>query len=510
MAGLRILLKLSDTIADLNIKHKAVYRQLQRALGVLASSEKRGNASKSKADHEPCCANRRSRDPKKLLQEECDEAKRFADWHQNQMKKQKSRGKTAKKRLDALETVTADTDDTPLTAEEEREHQANHAAYLARAQLGDGADPALREPPETLMQGGFAHVVEEEEVCEVERDTLPKGAEIKRSFWEERQRLEFRVVLAVKNIEVEKLVIAQGRDTPIVSADIQEYGPPKMAVTWSFLAHMTLLVSQFAMPMHRLAKLVSSSTKRFSAAELSRYYRFVAEHFVPIYRHLGCLLADAPVLSGDDTPSLVLEVDRALKRQTAGSKEPLPWQGFGTQERARKTVSQNSKSSLSAHVARDFGFESPRKDGTGSKISFNTSMLSGRAVLDDPATTIIFYRSHLGSVGNLLDVILPTRRPEHQTLVIQTDLSTTNLISDKQWLKRFDVRLAGCAYHARRPFALFEQEDPMWCEFVLHAFKGIPITERYLDLCGRSGRAARHSVLAHAMSCATTISSPTT
>jgi hypothetical protein len=97
----------------------------------------------------------------------------------------------------------------------------------------------------------------------------------------------------------------------------------------------------------------------------------------------------------------------------------------------------------------------PRKDGKGDKRGFNTSLLTGRGVADDPKSTIVFYRSHLGSVGNLLDAILKRRQAYKRELVIQTDRSTNNLVNPTL-TEKFDIRLAGCSGHARRSFALLE------------------------------------------------------
>jgi hypothetical protein len=315
---------------------------------------------------------------------------------------------------------------------------------------------------------------------------LPRTAVVKRSFYETRQRLDFGFFIRQKTIEVEKLVVEQGNDTTIVAGDMEEFGPPKMSVTWSFLAHVAMMVSQLALPLHRIAKMLSSKAKRFTSAEMSRYYRYVAEHFVAIYIYLGRQLAQAPVLSGDDTPSLVLEVTRAHDAQVGGNQTAFPWESYATAELAQKSFADGHANTLALQTAQALGFASTRKDGTGSKISLNTSVLSGRADADDPASTIIFYRSHLGSLGNLLDAILPHREPKNHHLVVQSDLSTTNLIGDKQWCERFDVRLAGCASHARRPFAIYEQEEPFYCDAILHLFKGIPLCEDFLTLTGRN------------------------
>jgi transposase len=143
-------------------------------------------------------------------------------------------------------------------------------------------------------------------------------------------------------------------------------------------------------------------------------------------------------------------------------------------------------------VGRHFDFESPRQDGQGGKQSINTTVVTGRSVAKDPRSLIVFYRSHLGGLGNLLESILHNRKPSAKDVIVQADLSTTNLIRDPELVGRFNMRLIGCSAHARRPFALYEHEDPVYCAYMLHQFTGIAIHEERLDVHGRN----RHNVLA--------------
>jgi hypothetical protein len=349
-----------------------------------------------------------------------------------------------------------------------------------------------------------------------------------------RERIDFSFCVTLQEIVVEKLFITSKRkglffgkategESSVIVGDTHEFGPPKMKVTWRFLANMILMVTLYAMPMNRFAKLASSKVKRFASADICRYYRSSAEHLAPIYIHLGKELANAPVISGDDTTSTVLEVKRALKKKEQGVKADLPWQGFANQEQAKKSIAlakvkatawkqakakavtpterevlaiqrktrskievDAEKITLSKQVAAEFGFAAPYKSGTGEKIGFNTSVVSGRTVADDPKSTIVFYRSHLGSFGNMLDVILPNRRDDSGALVVQADLATVNLVADKSLREKFNIILAGCAAHARRPFAIYEKDDLELCEAVLHFFKGISIAEHTLNTVGRN------------------------
>jgi hypothetical protein len=71
-------------------------------------------------------------------------------------------------------------------------------------------------------------------------------------------------------------------------------------------------------------------------------------------------------------------------------------------------------------------------------------------------------------------------------------MSTTNTVADPALLTRFDIRSVGCSAHARRPFALYTDEDLERCEYMLHLFLGLAIHEQQLDEFGRN----RDNVLA--------------
>jgi hypothetical protein len=250
---------------------------------------------------------------------------------------------------------------------------------------------------------------------------------------------------------------------------------------------MTVLVAQYAMPMNRLATLLSTDAKSFSAGSLSRMLRYVAQRFEPIYLTLFDSLTDADVLTGDDTSCRVLEVSRhfAKPQDDAGESAAAPWHGYRNAEAARDLLSQGD-GSLAATVARDLGFEHARRNGDGAKRALHTTTLSGRSDASDPRSLVVFYRSHLGGFGDLLQMLLRKRNPKHRALTIQSDLSTVNLVADEQLRQRFTIRYAGCASHARRPFALYEHQDPDYCAAILHLFKGLFIHEHNLDGFGRN------------------------
>jgi hypothetical protein len=153
------------------------------------------------------------------------------------------------------------------------------------------------------------------------------------------------------------------------------------------------------------------------------------------------------------------------------------------------TATQDLQSdSLAQECARELGFCFPRRNGEGTKQAFNTTILAGKSRADDPKSLIVFYRSHLGSLGNLLEELLKRRKAVHRSVIVQSDLSTTNRVKDPKLLERFDIQQVGCTAHARRPFARFEHEDPELSGMLLTLFSELAFLEKSLDECGRNAQ----------------------
>jgi len=238
---------------------------------------------------------------------------------------------------------------------------------------------------------------------------------------------------------------------------------------------------------------------------------------VAIYIELGEQLSDSEILCGDDTSCRVLEVNSYFDRLKSGKadKSTAPWSGYRNKaaseasierceqqkrERRKRRAQGERKAkrtadeepSLGMLLGRHYDFESQRQDGQGAKQSLNTTVITGRSIAKDPRSLTVFYRSHLGSFGNLLESILHSRSASHKDVIVQSDLSTTNLVRDCELLNRFKFKFIGCSSHARRPFAQYEHEDPIYCSHILHLFTGIAMHEERLDAHGRN----RHNVLA--------------
>jgi hypothetical protein len=315
------------------------------------------------------------------------------------------------------------------------------------------------------------------------------GREILDRTFEARDRFEF--ALEVKKIElnVEKVVVKnESGERVMLSASTAEYGPAGYSITWGFLANLALMVSQYAIPFNRIANMLTSPEKKFTSGMMTKYYNFVAKGLVPVYLELFRNLSNADIISGDDTSNRVIEVSRYFANKPEGppeSQQAPPWIKYVTKKASLESL-ESGETSLGATIGSELGFVSNLRNRDGIKKSFQTSTMSGRSISDDPRSTILFYRSHFGGFGNLLEELLSSRLPKFRKLWIQADFSQVNLIVNEELLKRFDVTYAGCACHARRPFSIFEHDDPDNCSYMLHLFKGLYIHEQGLDLYGRN------------------------
>jgi hypothetical protein len=350
---------------------------------------------------------------------------------------------------------------------------------------------------------------------------LPEGISeenVVKTMSDERVRYDLSLRVTRVELDVEKKVVVNEDGTrQVFSASTSQFGPPRYAVTWNALATLAVLIGQFAMPFNRLATMLTTAAKRFTAGSLSRMAHYVAERLLPVYLVLADELSGSAILAGDDTPCRVVEVSSYFSKRPSKKKEraPPPWAAYRTTEEAeeshaffaqakeellrlREEGNREAKKtrvyepSLNLLIGRELDFESSRRDGKGGKRSLNTTVVTGRSVADAPESMIVFYRSHLGSFGNLLAMLLRRRKATARRLVVQSDLSTTNLVTDPELTERFEIESCGCGAHARRPFALYEDQDPVNAPYMLYLFKGLALHERLLDEHGRN----RDNVLA--------------
>ncbi len=509
---------------------ESAWRELRRALHLTPSSEKRrpsGSPLAGVPRQEPQAAPQSEREK---LEAEQARGLELAEWHKMLEDRHHRRSARIKEKLAKMSTEkktddAASLDDIPrvedieLTPEEMAANRAFATQFAKNLVLGNGADPALKSVNEALMPTGAVLSTEKQVTLPVEVPADLADAQVIKTLTEQRVRYDFSVAVTRLAMDIEKkvLVDADG-ERHVIAASTSEYGPPRYAVTWRALATLAVMVGQFAMPFHRLGTLLSTPGKRFTAGALSRMLHYVARRLVPIYLELAAELANTEILAGDDTSCRVLEVSTHLREASTlsetESRKP-PWANYqtpsaaeesyrrcGAAERARirrrddgdRTAirSREETASLGVLIGRRLSFESPRKNGDGPKEAMHTTVLSGRSAAEDPRSLIVLYRSHLGSCGNLFEALLRMRDPKLRDVILQGDLSTSNLVSAPELVSRFGIRQIACSAHARRPFAVHEEEDPDQCAYMLHLFLGLAMYEQQLDRVGRN----RENVLA--------------
>ena len=509
----------------------ATQRELRRALRLIPSSEKLRRTD-SPLDGPPSRAPGKANSPEQELQHRIIRGQRLADWHLDLRRRHNARIKRLKEKLTKMiagKSGDAEPDkthyeperleDIELTAEELAEGEGTTERFIENLLSGDGADPAMKSANETLMPTGSVLVCEDHKSLPAKLAKELSESRVVKTLVEQRVRYDLSVAVTRIELEVEKKVVVDpSGERRVIAASTIDFGPPRFGVTWEALATLAILVGQFAMPFNRLGTLFSTPHKTFKAGAFGRMLHYVGRRLVPIYLEFIHQLARADVLAGDDTSCRVVEVADYFKETSSPAEEKEeepPWAGYRTprvaeasyrrceqirdarmqrrQEGDREAKRTKEETpSLGVVIGRRLTFESPRRSDQTPKMGLHTTVVSGRSIADDPRSLIVFYRSHLGSCGNLFELILKERDPKLRRVTLQSDLSTTNLVTLPELLKRFDIRKAGCYAHARRPFEHYRHEDPERCEYMLHLFTGLAIHEQQLDEFGRN----RDNVLA--------------
>ena len=328
----------------------------------------------------------------------------------------------------------------------------------------ESAEPAFERSGETVFTGNLAEAGEEArplKVTRMEKFENPRGLH---STSDGRTRYEYGVTTKTIHLQVE--TVTDPRTGQSVTASTDEIGPPNSQATWVAIANTIIAVIGYAIPINRLAKMLEASCPYFTSSRICFYLKLAAEMFLPIYTCLGDdELPDCDVLQGDDTKARVIEIQKALKD---GGELQEPIEG-----------------SLIAKVADVFGRVFNKKRGSGKKRSLNVSVVIGKTHVNDPRSYIFFFRSHLGTLGDLLTKMLEGRSPKKKALTILSDLATTNLVSAALYQK-FDITHAGCGPHARRPFWRHKKSDERLCYWMLSAFLVLEQIEDRIDELGRT------------------------
>ncbi len=281
--------------------------------------------------------------------------------------------------------------------------------------------------------------------------------------FDNRKRYEYGVSTKEINLKVETVTdIKTGKS---VTASTDEIGPPNSQATWTAIVNTIICVIGYAIPLNRLATMLTPSCPYFTSSRLCSFLDYAGELFSVIYTHLGEGISDADWLMGDDTKTRVIEISQALATNGA--------------------IKEVDDESLIGRIASTFGRIFAKKRGTGNKKQLNVSVVIGKTEASDPRSFVFFFRTHLGTLGDLLSKIIEMRNPKKKLLTILSDMSSNNRVTPLLY-KKFQITHAGCGAHARRPFWRHKQKDEDLCYWMLSAFLILEQIEDRLDDLGRT------------------------
>jgi Transposase IS66 family len=274
---------------------------------------------------------------------------------------------------------------------------------------------------ERLFHSPVFRVTQLGEIRKVGRDVLEKVFKKFIGFHRTNDRVKrMRLKMELEEVTYTVETVTDLETGVSVRASMDDVGPPDSNLTWSALANVLKLHIEYVIPMNRIAAMLGHAY--FSTANQCRWIAETAWDLLPIYVELFNQLADSPLWQGDDTTTKVLDITPSKHEGALHKKveEELP-----------------------------FGFN--LKNGQGKKSKLNVTFITGRTG-NDVRGTIRFYRTHLGSFGNLVSELLSRRSPKSfKDVIIQGDLSTTNLPL-AIFSEKFNIKMAGCGSHARRPY----------------------------------------------------------
>lgn len=272
--------------------------------------------------------------------------------------------------------------------------------------------------------------------------------------------------MILEKITVKREIVTDWATGKVVKGDIESLGPKKSKITWEMMAWLVEYVVKFCIPIYRVSKMISFHGFHFSSGRICGYLEEAARILLPIYLYLAELLSEASHLSGDDSRSNVVETRKKINNDSLREN----------QEKLDPLVEQTSE-----YLPRISKIKSQKRD----KKQISISTLIGKSDPTDVRSTIYFYRTHVGDLGNLISHLLSLRKPRNKKLKLTTDLLAANKPDD--WLaERFIIEYFGCLSHARRPFYRYRDRDPELCYYILRAFLIVAKIEHHINQVGRT------------------------
>lgn len=375
--------------------------------------------------------------------------------------------------------------------DETERDEAQDADLGERLALGQDGSPGLEDPLENLFPSGPVIATTKDLDFTISNQDLtkafggsPTGLN-KETISTTRQ--DFSLELCEVKVSYETAYCP--RSGKSLTSAPESIGPKGFQITYRAMVNLTLLTVGFLVPMHRVSRLLGNSPL-FHRSNIARYLGFAANKMLPVYLELAKQLSQAPYLWGDATPTRVNQVNRALEHRKdwtlCGPPKPYPWESSTLEDADEVQSTKTVPLWKQLQIELGYAFDKKTKKGFGQKTRHQTIVIHGKSDIKDPRSHIVFYRSCLGDVGNVLDYLLQFRNTKNKDLVLQCDHSSANLPSNPDVLKRINLTIAGCFAHARRPFKKYESQDPCVSEKLLPLMFMVTHLETQIKAAGKN------------------------
>jgi hypothetical protein len=222
------------------------------------------------------------------------------------------------------------------------------------------------------------------------------------------------------------------------------------------------------------SRMLRTPEKNFPVGTIFNMVRFAANCAEPVYHVLAKQLGQVGYLEGDDTNTKchqmkkskeVLEDEAKAKKKAAQSEEPEDPDPFAAE---RSLVDR-----VATYLGRFFAGTTVEE-----KSGIHLSMVTGCTNIDDERTRIIFYRTHRGTVGDLLGQLWSFDKKKRK-IKFTCDLNAQNVPAERL-RKHIDLTIGGCVAHLRRGFRaackLEAASDD--CRYLLQLFRRLYDMER--------------------------------
>lgn len=319
-----------------------------------------------------------------------------------------------------------------------------HAAPLESLFAGDTASAVT--PLGTDLGADGLRIAKEDELGKLKEE------------WNEREVVDVKIVVSRTVHRVQTLTNTRtGQQVTGVLPNV----PPGSKYTYETYFLVAMMHVQMCMPYTRLA--VALGIPKTVCYDM---VRFVAATLLPVYLQLWRELCTRRYLMVDDTTTKILEKTPVDRQADDGSDE------VGGSSVEYKALAPTE--SLMAAISTGLGLPKLGTTAEGKKAS--VTVVHGFESARDLDTRIVFYLSHCGQAGDVLEILLAHRTGDPPVSLV-SDMLAANFPTPET-RQRVKLTSVGCSAHARRRFfACTDHDDEMW--YFIRGFAILADVESY-------------------------------